>query len=39
MYLAGHIEGAVHADLDLAMYPGQYERFAHYPPEIFEVRD
>ena len=39
MYLAGHIEGAVHADLDLAMYPGQYERFAHYPPDIFEVRD
>ncbi|CAJ0563858.1 unnamed protein product, partial [Mesorhabditis spiculigera] len=36
MYLAGHIPEAVHADLDLAMYPGQYERFSQYPPEVFE---
>ncbi|KAK5969876.1 Rhodanese domain-containing protein, partial [Trichostrongylus colubriformis] len=31
-----HIPHAVYASLDAAMYPSQYERFAHYPHDIFE---
>uniref|UniRef100_A0A914W6W7 Rhodanese domain-containing protein n=1 Tax=Plectus sambesii TaxID=2011161 RepID=A0A914W6W7_9BILA len=31
-----HIPGAVHANLDDAMYPSKTERFALYPPELFE---
>ncbi|KAK6010809.1 hypothetical protein OSTOST_24124 [Ostertagia ostertagi] len=36
LYLSAHIPEAVHASMDAAMYPSQYERFALYPPEIFE---
>ncbi|CAD6186637.1 unnamed protein product [Caenorhabditis auriculariae] len=36
LYLSGHIPEAVHFDFDYAMYPSKYERFTHYPPEIFE---
>ncbi|KJH47390.1 rhodanese-like protein [Dictyocaulus viviparus] len=35
-YLSGHIPEAVHINLDAAMYPSEYERFALYPPDIFE---
>uniref|UniRef100_A0A914XA75 Rhodanese domain-containing protein n=1 Tax=Plectus sambesii TaxID=2011161 RepID=A0A914XA75_9BILA len=31
-----HIPGAVHANIDVAMYPGDTERFALYPPQLFE---
>ena len=36
MYLTGHIPQAIHADLDVAMYPSQYQRYTYYPPHIFE---
>ncbi|CAJ0927460.1 unnamed protein product, partial [Mesorhabditis belari] len=36
LYLAEHIPESVHADLEQAMYPGKFERFSHYPPEIFQ---
>ena len=36
IYLTGHIPEAVHMSLDAAMYPSKYERFAMYPPELFE---
>ena len=36
LYLAGHIPQAIHADLDVAMYPSQYQRYTYYPPHIFE---
>ncbi|VDM53148.1 unnamed protein product [Angiostrongylus costaricensis] len=36
LYLSGHIPEAVHITLDAAVYPSKYERFALYPPELFE---
>ncbi|PAV59248.1 hypothetical protein WR25_09894 isoform C [Diploscapter pachys] len=36
LYLAGHIPQAIHADLDVAMYPSQYQRYTYYPSHIFE---
>ncbi|KAH7724521.1 Protein MPST-1 [Aphelenchoides avenae] len=35
-YLKAHIPSAVHVDLDVAMYPGKYERFSRYDAESFE---
>jgi len=35
-YAQSHIPTAVHLDLDIATYPGMTERFALYPPELFE---
>uniref|UniRef100_A0AC34F766 Rhodanese domain-containing protein n=1 Tax=Panagrolaimus sp. ES5 TaxID=591445 RepID=A0AC34F766_9BILA len=35
-YLKSHIPNARHFDLDLAMYPGRFERFALYEPEVFQ---
>uniref|UniRef100_A0A0R3RQD8 Rhodanese domain-containing protein n=1 Tax=Elaeophora elaphi TaxID=1147741 RepID=A0A0R3RQD8_9BILA len=35
-YLEKHIPQAVHIDLNIATYPGLYESYAMYPPEIFQ---
>ncbi|VDK72428.1 unnamed protein product [Litomosoides sigmodontis] len=35
-YLEKHIPQAVHMDLSIATYPGLYEPYAMYPPEIFQ---
>ncbi|PAV75823.1 hypothetical protein WR25_13639 [Diploscapter pachys] len=35
-YKAGHIPGSIHVDVNVAMYPAQYERYGYYPPHIFE---
>jgi 3-mercaptopyruvate sulfurtransferase SseA len=35
-YLDSHIPTAAHLDLNIAMYPGKYEKFSLYEPEIFE---
>uniref|UniRef100_A0A7E4WDL5 Rhodanese-like protein n=1 Tax=Panagrellus redivivus TaxID=6233 RepID=A0A7E4WDL5_PANRE len=35
-FLQSHIPTARHFDLDLAMYPGLYQRFAVYEPEVFQ---
>jgi thiosulfate/3-mercaptopyruvate sulfurtransferase len=35
-YLKSHIPTARHFDLDLAMYPGRFERFSLYEPEVFQ---
>ncbi|PAV63619.1 hypothetical protein WR25_20870 [Diploscapter pachys] len=35
-YTAEHIPNAVHFNLDVAYFPGQYERFSFYSPELFE---
>uniref|UniRef100_A0A0N5CHZ4 Thiosulfate sulfurtransferase n=1 Tax=Strongyloides papillosus TaxID=174720 RepID=A0A0N5CHZ4_STREA len=35
-YAVEHIPGAIHFDLDCAMYPGEIERFSFYPKEIFQ---
>ncbi|KHJ87524.1 hypothetical protein OESDEN_12700 [Oesophagostomum dentatum] len=36
IYLSGHIPEAAFFSLDAALYPSRYERFAMYPPELFE---
>ncbi|KAJ1349715.1 hypothetical protein KIN20_005338 [Parelaphostrongylus tenuis] len=36
LYLSGHIPTASHICLDVATYPSEYERYAIYPPEIFQ---
>uniref|UniRef100_A0A914C3V5 Rhodanese domain-containing protein n=1 Tax=Acrobeloides nanus TaxID=290746 RepID=A0A914C3V5_9BILA len=36
IYLQSHIPTAVHIDLNIAMYPGRYQKFSLYEPEIFE---
>ncbi|EYC11302.1 hypothetical protein Y032_0051g2130 [Ancylostoma ceylanicum] len=36
LYLSGHIPEAAFMSLDAALFPSQYERFALYPPDIFE---
>ncbi|EPB66348.1 hypothetical protein ANCCEY_14560 [Ancylostoma ceylanicum] len=36
LYLSGHIPDAAFMSLDAALFPSQYERFALYPPDIFE---
>ncbi|VDP18424.1 unnamed protein product [Onchocerca flexuosa] len=35
-YVEKHIPQAVHIDLNIATYPGLYEPYAMYPPEIFQ---
>uniref|UniRef100_A0A1I8EZ12 Rhodanese domain-containing protein n=1 Tax=Wuchereria bancrofti TaxID=6293 RepID=A0A1I8EZ12_WUCBA len=35
-YLEKHIPQAVHMDLNIATYPGLYEPYAMYPPEMFQ---
>uniref|UniRef100_A0A915PHF8 Rhodanese domain-containing protein n=1 Tax=Setaria digitata TaxID=48799 RepID=A0A915PHF8_9BILA len=35
-YLKMHIPQAVHIDLSIATFPGLYEPYAMYPPEIFQ---
>ncbi|PAV86036.1 hypothetical protein WR25_26516 [Diploscapter pachys] len=35
-YASEHIPGAVHFNIDIAYFPGQYELFSLYPPELFE---
>jgi len=35
-YLNEHIPGAIHFDMDVGLYPGKFERFSLYEPEIFE---
>ena len=35
-YLQAHIPGARHFDLNVAMFPGEFERFSFYEPEIFQ---
>uniref|UniRef100_A0A0N4ZL65 Thiosulfate sulfurtransferase n=1 Tax=Parastrongyloides trichosuri TaxID=131310 RepID=A0A0N4ZL65_PARTI len=35
-YAVEHIPGAIHFDLDCAMYPGEIERFSFYPKEEFQ---
>ncbi|TKR87398.1 hypothetical protein L596_011800 [Steinernema carpocapsae] len=36
LYLGSRIPEAIFADLDVAMYPGRFERFSLYEPEVFE---
>ncbi|KAL6742918.1 hypothetical protein Aduo_016012 [Ancylostoma duodenale] len=36
LYLSGHIPEAAFMSLDAALFPSKYERFALYPPDIFE---
>ncbi|VDL71250.1 unnamed protein product [Nippostrongylus brasiliensis] len=36
LYLSGHIPKAPHISIDAALYPSEYERFALYPPEVFQ---
>nr|CDJ92310.1 Rhodanese domain containing protein [Haemonchus contortus] len=36
LYLSGHIPKAPHICMDVAFYPSEYERFALYPPEVFQ---
>ncbi|KAK0411964.1 hypothetical protein QR680_005950 [Steinernema hermaphroditum] len=36
LYLSSRIPESIFADMDVAMYPGQYERFSLYEPEVFE---
>lgn len=36
LYLSGHIPEAAFMSLDAALFPSQYERFALYPPDVFE---
>lgn len=36
LYLSGHIPTALHICLGVATYPSEYERYALYPPEIFQ---
>uniref|UniRef100_A0A0N4ZWH5 Sulfurtransferase n=1 Tax=Parastrongyloides trichosuri TaxID=131310 RepID=A0A0N4ZWH5_PARTI len=36
-YLKSHIPSANHFDLDVARFPGRYERFSFYQPELFEI--
>jgi thiosulfate/3-mercaptopyruvate sulfurtransferase len=31
-----HIPNAAHFDIDVGLYPGEYERFSVYEPEVFE---
>ncbi|KAK6024885.1 hypothetical protein OSTOST_09229, partial [Ostertagia ostertagi] len=35
-YLSGHIPSAPHICMDVAFYPSEYERFALYPPDVFQ---
>uniref|UniRef100_A0A1I8AIM4 Rhodanese domain-containing protein n=1 Tax=Steinernema glaseri TaxID=37863 RepID=A0A1I8AIM4_9BILA len=35
-FLSARIPGAVHANLDAVLFPGKYQRFEMYPPELFE---
>ncbi|KAL3100952.1 hypothetical protein niasHS_001412 [Heterodera schachtii] len=35
-FLSAHVSGAVHFNLALATHATDYEKFAHYPAEIFE---
>ncbi|VDM40769.1 unnamed protein product [Toxocara canis] len=35
-YVKKHIHGAVHFNMDIAMYVGEFQRYALYPPKIFE---
>ncbi|KAI6170690.1 putative thiosulfate sulfurtransferase mpst-1 [Aphelenchoides bicaudatus] len=35
-FLKEHVPGSVHFDLDVGQYPGKYEKFSLYKPEIFE---
>ncbi|VDN18350.1 unnamed protein product [Gongylonema pulchrum] len=35
-YMKKHIPQSVHMDLNIAAYPGRYEPYAMYPPEIFQ---
>lgn len=34
--MSEHIPGAVHFDMDVGQFPGKYERFSLYEPEMFE---
>uniref|UniRef100_A0A1I7YK07 Sulfurtransferase n=1 Tax=Steinernema glaseri TaxID=37863 RepID=A0A1I7YK07_9BILA len=36
LYLASRIPESIFADMDVAMYPGRYQRFSLYEPEVFE---
>ncbi|EPB71361.1 rhodanese-like protein [Ancylostoma ceylanicum] len=36
LYLSGHIPQAPHVCIDVATYPSQYERYAPYPPDVFQ---
>ncbi|KAL6742917.1 hypothetical protein Aduo_016011 [Ancylostoma duodenale] len=36
LYLSGHIPQAPHVCMDVATYPSQYERYAPYPPDLFQ---
>lgn len=35
-YLKAHIPEAIHMDLAVATYPGRYQAYAMYPPELFQ---
>ncbi|GMT17700.1 hypothetical protein PFISCL1PPCAC_8997, partial [Pristionchus fissidentatus] len=35
-YVKEHIPGATHFNLDIASYPGKYERASLYPPDLFQ---
>jgi len=35
IFLNEHIPGAIHFDIDAAMFPGQFERFSIYEPDVF----
>ncbi|KAK6757120.1 hypothetical protein RB195_015129 [Necator americanus] len=36
LYLSGHIPQAPHVCIEAAMYPSEFERFALYPPDLFQ---
>ncbi|KAK6049050.1 rhodanese-like protein [Cooperia oncophora] len=36
LYLSGHIPKAPHICMDVAFYPSEYERYALYPPDVFQ---
>lgn len=35
-YKSAHIPEAIHVDLNVATYPGEFDQYMHYPPKIFE---
>ncbi|KAK0411905.1 hypothetical protein QR680_005910 [Steinernema hermaphroditum] len=35
-FLSARIPGAVHANLEAVLFPGKFQRFEMYPPELFE---
>ncbi|KAI6186345.1 hypothetical protein M3Y98_00123000 [Aphelenchoides besseyi] len=35
-FLKSHLPGSVHFDIDVGLYPGKFERFSVYEPEVFQ---